>query len=164
MFLLALSAFAAEPTVTPAPVPEIYRFVPSQRRLHLDLRAGHLTVRTDASVDAIEVRVTGPATCVTEWETGGVIDIEGCEAEVQVVAPFGTFYGLSVGTGDVTLATTGKLRLSVGTGNVSGTARGAVRVKVGTGDVRLEGLTQEPVVAVARGEAELSYAEGASGG
>lgn len=157
LLALSLSAFAADDAAA-APLPEVYRFVATQRRLDLDLRAGTLNVRTDASVDAIEVRVSAPTACTTTWDTGGIIDIKGCTADVLVVAPFGTTYLLAVGQGDVTLATSGKLRLSVGTGDVRGTARGAVRVAVGTGDVHLDGLTQEPVIAVASGKTELSYA------
>lgn len=161
MFVLLLNtAFAATPSqpVVAAPVPEVYRFVAAQRRLELGLRTGDLSVRSDASVSAIEVRVSAPTACSVDWETGGRIDIRDCAADVQVVAPFGTTYQLAVGTGDVRLQTSGRVRLSVGTGDVSGSARGPVRVAVGTGNVQLDGLTEEPTVAVASGKTELSYA------
>ncbi len=158
---LATETPAPQPASTAAPVPEVYRFVAAQRRLDLKLKTGALTVRTSTSVDAIEVQIAAPTTCVVDWDTGGIIAISSCAADVTVVAPFGTAYQLTVGTGDVVLDTSGKVRLSVGTGDVSGTARGgAVRVAVGTGNVQLTGLTEAPTIAVASGKTELSYAPG----
>jgi hypothetical protein len=154
MFVLVLTALAAEPA------PELHRFGPNDRRLDLEVESGSLTVRTDGTLAAIEVRVSPRTSCVITRGTDATLDVEGCAADVEVAAPFGTIFRLAMGQGDVMLDTTGTLRLAVKVGDVSGSARGPVKLNVGTGDVRLEGLTETPQIAVAAGKTELTYAKG----
>lgn len=154
MFLLAFTVALAQD-----PIAELHRFTPSQRRLTLSVDEGSVEVRTDRTLDHLEVSVLPHGPCVVGRGEGVAdLDVAGCRADVVVTAPAGAALRIDLAAGDVRLATDARLVLAVGTGNVSGTARGPVRVSVGTGDVRLDGLTRPPTVAVATGSTELSYA------
>lgn len=156
MFVFLTTALAADL------FSELHRFEPDDRRLDLDLARGTLTVSTDRFADVISVRVSPREPCtVTRGQQGAAtLSVKDCAADVVVIAPPGVNLRLEVGSGDVTLDTASRLWLSVGTGDVAGRAQGPVRVAVGTGNVRLEGLTERPVVAVATGQTELRYATG----
>lgn len=159
---------AAEIAEVPAPVatasaPERHVFSPTALRLDVHVERGPVSVRTDATIEAPEIRIQPTeGACETSRESthGPRLDVRGCTAAVEIVAPRHLAVHLSVGDGDVTLATASPVRVRVGTGDVLGTARGRVHVHVDEGSVALEGLTTRPRVKVARGSTDLSFVAG----
>lgn len=155
--LFLSTALAADSAVLPT---ELHRFSETSLRLDVRVEGGTVSVRTDAFARSPEVRVVQDEPCaITRGTTSGPsLDIRGCIARVEIVAPRSLAVHLTVDSGDVDLATSTPISVDVARGNVTGRARGSVRVKVGVGSVSLEGLTLKPRVSVVSGTTTLGYA------